>query len=265
MITRLPYRLSCAAALAAAQFFAAPVFVSAAAAQAAPRVKAKLVAFDGRQMTLELLTPFRPLPARPVAGNTSPPKDETLPDKAPLTVAVLPDTRYVVTETSSFAALKTGEYAGAAVTQSRDGRLTAKDVYIYADALRGSGEGRFRDGDEVRINGSVSALQDAGMTLHYRGALVSSAGAGRTVCEGRALPPALVSPLACTGDAVIAVPADTPVSTLAIGDKSLLVPGALLSVSLAKNEAGESVTPGVVVEKAAGPPAGTPEKPQSSR
>ena len=98
-----------------------------------------------------------------------------------------------------------GDYAGAAVTVGRNGVMRASDVYLYPPALRGSGEGRFPDADRVIINGTVSAVQftsaddhnDGTMTIHYRGAVLNSVAPGKTVCEGRASPPAYASPLAC--------------------------------------------------------------------
>jgi hypothetical protein len=246
----------CAAVCAAAQFFAVPV-----QAQAVPRLKGTIVSFDGQVLTLK--------PAPDPAAKPKP--DGPAPD-APLAVTVLPETRYVVSQAGSFADLQAGRYAGAVVTERRGGRLTAQEVYLYDDALRGSGEGRFAEAGKLHINGAVSAVkftsaedQSGGtMTLHYRGAVMNSAGRGKTVCEGRAAPPALMSALACAADAVIEVPPATPVSALTVGDQTLLAPGATVTVALAKTPDGKQVTPGVIVEK---PPVGkspdTVEKPQS--
>src|SRR5690349_6689660 len=102
---------------AAAQSFAAEPVV---------RVKAKLTAFDGQVMTLQ------PAPGAKPGESFS--------------VSVLPDTRYVRSDKVSFDTIKRGDYGGAAVSQGRDGRLKALDVYSYAQALRGTGEGRFAEG-----------------------------------------------------------------------------------------------------------------------
>jgi hypothetical protein len=238
------FLIACAAVVAAVQCFAAEPVV---------RVKAKLTAFDGQVMTLE------PLPASAADQTT------------PLTVGVLPGTRYVGSNRTVFGTIKRGDYAGAAVTEGRGGTLRAQEVYLYAEALRGTGEGRFPEGSRIIINGAVSVVQttspqdqqDGTLTLHYRGAVLTGLGRGRTLCEGRASPPAYASPLACASDAVIEVLPGTPVSVLAVGDKSLLVPGSLVTVAMTKSDDGRNVAPGVVVEK---PPApGTVEKPQSNR
>jgi hypothetical protein len=241
--------IACAALFIAAQCLAvaAPVV----------RVKARLTAFDGQVMRLE------PLPSSPttpvtvgkghVADNKAAQADN--PDK-PFTVTVLPDTRYVASDRSSFAAIRPGDYAGAAVIES-DGKLLAQDVYLYAQALRGTGEGRFAEGGRLIVNGTVSGVkppqdkQDGNLTLHYRGALLTGLGQGRTLCEGRASPPAYASALACEGSAAITVSPGIPVSMLTVGDKSLLVPGSLVTVAMIKTNDDKNITPGVIVEKQA--------------
>jgi hypothetical protein len=85
--------------------------------------------------------------------------------------------------------------------------------------------------------------------------MLSGLGRGKTLCEGRASPPAYASALACQGDAVIQVSAATPVSALTPGDKSLLVPGRLVTVAMTKTPDNKDVTLGVIVEKSmANPP-----------
>jgi hypothetical protein len=247
----LRFLLACAAVFTAAQCVTA-------SAQPVMRVKARLTGFDGQVMSLE---PLPPSPKdRAAAEGAAKPAE-------PFTVSVLPGTRYVGSDKVLFAAIKPGDYAGAAVTEGRGGTLRAQEVYLYAEALRGSGEGRFPEGGRLIVNGTVSAVQpttpenkqDGTLTLHYRGALLTGLGRGRTLCEGRASPPAYASPLACAADATIEVLPGTPVSALTVGDKSLLVPGSLVTVAMTKTEDGKNLAPGVVVEKL------TPvEKPQSS-
>jgi hypothetical protein len=247
--------ISCAAVVAAAQVFAAPAL-----AQAIPRLKGTVVSFDGQVLILK---------PSPDSAQSKPAADAP-PQDAALTVAVLPETKYVSSQAGAFAALRAGGYVGAAVTERRNGRLTAQEVYLYDDALRGSGEGRFAEAGRLHVNGTLSAVkftssedQSGGtMTVHYRGAVMNSAGQGRTVCEGRAAPPALMSALACAADATIEVSSGTPVSALTMGDSALLVPGVTVTVALAKTPDGKQVTPGVIVEQPVAAPAPV-EKPQS--
>jgi len=222
------------------------------------RVKAKLSAFDGTVMQLESL------PAKDAKGGED------------FSVSVTPQTRYVGSTASTFAAIKTGDYVGAAVTERR-GSLSAQEVYLYGDPLRGTGEGRFPEGERLMVNGTVTEVKptasedknDGSLTLHYRGALMSSAGPNRTVCEGRASPPAYASALACQADAVIAVKPGTKVSALSVGGKDLLKPGVVVTVAMTKAEDGKkNIGVGVVVEPPEPAPEaaknGTVEKPQSS-
>jgi hypothetical protein len=214
----------CAAALVTAPLAAQPV----------TRIKATLVGFDGKVMTLQ-----------------------TGPNDKPLTVTLTPETRFVQSERSDFGALTVGAYAGAAVSERPGGWLRAQDVYLYAEPLRGTGEGRFPDKDRLMVNGTVSKIEpsapqdthDGTLTLHYRGAVLSQAGKGRTVCEGRANPAAYSSPLGCSADAVIQVLPGTPVSALTMGDVRLLVPGVTITVSMVQLADGKAIAPGVVVEK----------------
>ena len=251
--------ISCAAVLAAAQF------VSAVRAEPVTRLKARLTGFDGAVMTLV------PLPAKDAAA---PPGG-----KAPapsLTVTLLPETRIVASGPSGFADIKPGDYVGATVTEARGGRLKAQDVYRYAEPLRGTGEGRFTDNGRLLVNGTVTKAQptapqdtaDGILTLHYRGAVLSPAGARekvRTVCEGRATPAPFASALACAADAVVEVLPGTPVTALTVGDRNLLVPGSIVTVSITKLS-DRNVAPGVIVEKDAPRPipnAAPLEKPQT--
>jgi len=242
---------------------AAPFFDGAALAQAVPRIKAKIVSVDGDVLTLQPATPPQP-PAAPVsrtksgtAAATTPAPEPDKPANGPLTVAVLPNTRYVATATASFGVIKVGDYVGAVVGERSGGQLRAQEVFIYAEALRGTGEGRFSDNGRLLVNGAVSAIQPVSekdttggtLTVHYRGAVITTAAPGRTLCEGRAAPPALMSALACAADAAIEVPSATPVSAVTVGDRSLLVPGAMVSIAIAKTADGRQVTPGVTVEK----------------
>ena len=245
--------LSCAAAVAAAQCLSV-------SAQPVTRQKARLTAFDGQVMTLEPLAPSLPLaapgkPPQPASANSS-----------PLTVSVTPATRYVDSGRALLSDIKPGDYAGAALSPPSGDDLRAQEVFLYAEALRGTGEGRFPEADRLIINGTVSAVkpapdtrQNGALTIHYRGSVLTGLGRGKTVCEGRASPPAYASALACEGDAVIEVPPGTPVSSLSEGDKRLLVPGSMVTVAITTGADGKNTTPGVVVERPAPAPVEKPK------
>jgi hypothetical protein len=201
----------------------------AASAQVLPRIKAKVVSFDGTTLVVA------PLPAGS-GGDAKP--GETM------RFTVLPETRYVATGKAALTDIKVGDFAGAAVRAGSGGRLKAEEIFLYPEALRGTGEGRFTEKGRLMINGTVSAVAPAQLTLHYRGLAPNG-----KLCEGRAPPPAIASRLTCTGDAVISAGDSVPVTALTVGDASMVVPDAVVTVSVAKNSEGAKVTPGLIVEK----------------
>lgn len=224
----------------------------AASAQVLPRIKAKVVSFDGTTLTVMPLAgastpppPSRPANAKPgITHGGTPDAGTAAPGTAPMTFAVLPDTRYVGTEKAAFTDIKVGDFAGAAVHAGTGGRLRADEVFLYPDALRGTGEGRLSESGQLVVNGTVSDVKPGLLTLHYRGLTWNG-----KICEGRAPPPAFASRLACAGDAFITVDDGVPVTKLAPGDASLVVPDAIVTVSVARNRDGVNVTPGLIVEK----------------
>jgi len=226
-----------AALCAAAPLFSAPLsceLVSCAFAQPVPRIKAKVLGFDGKVLRLD------PLPGNP-AGNAP----AGLPASGqPINVSVLPQTRYAIAVPATLSDLKQGGYAGAAASDN-NGRLTAQEVFLYPPGLAGTGEGRFTEGDRTMVNGTVTQASTSGFTLSYRGAAESGG-----VCTGRASPPVIASPLSCTGTAAIAVPEGTPVMALSMGNAGNVSPGVMATVSLARDPQGEYVTPGLVIQKA---------------
>jgi hypothetical protein len=188
-----------------------------------------VVSFDGTTLVVA------PFPAGP-GGEAKP--GETM------RFTVLPDTRYVATRKAALTDIKIGDFAGAAVRAGSGDRLRAEEIFLYPDALRGTGEGRFTEKGRLMINGTVSAVAPGRLTLHYRGLAPNG-----KLCEGRAPPPAIASRLTCTGDAVVGAGDSVPVTALTVGDASMVVPDAVVTVSVAKNGEGGKVTPGLIVEK----------------
>ena len=204
-------------------------------------------------------------PPSPSSTSGKPPLPASA-NSSPVTVSVTPATRYVGSNKALLSDIKPGDYAGAALSPPSGDHLRAQEVFLYAEALRGTGQGRFPEADRLIINGTVSAVkpapdgrQDGALTLHYHGSVLTGLGRGKTACEGRASPPAYASALACEGDAVIEVPPGTSVSSLSEGDKRLLVPGSTLTVAIFTGADGKNTTPGVVVEKPAFAPVEKPK------
>ncbi len=193
--------------------------VPAAAQAPPPRVKGKIVDFDG--LTFHLA---------PEKG-------------APLAIRLQAKTQFMTMSKRTLAAVTPGAYLGATVTAA-DGSLTAEEVHLYPDPMRGSSEGRIaQGGNRFVITGTVSAIAAGSFTLSYRGARMTNG-----VCDGRAAP-ASASPAACTGEDVIKVPAGAAVTALTSADRKLLVPGTIATVTVETDANGNRSTPGLILEK----------------
>jgi hypothetical protein len=209
-------------------------FSGAAGAQAVPRVKAVVVSFDGNNLTV--------MPDG---------------DKQSLKVGVRPATRILQEQQKTLADIQGGDFIGATLTKTPSGALNAQEVHIFPTALKGSGEGFYAaspGSSRFILNGTVTQSAAPLLMLKFRGA--SGDGAK---CTGRAP----VNPLnGCQGNATIAVAPTVPVIALVAGGKNLLVPGAVVAMSVMAGPNGRPVTPGLTVESVATPPVPLPATPR---
>lgn len=189
-----------------------------ATAQPLPRIKGKVLDFDG--LTFHLETE----------------KGEKL------AVRLQAGTQFMTLAKRSAAALKPGAYAGATATDA-DGILSAEEVHLYPEPMRGSSEGRIGLGQgHVVISGTVKAAAAGSLTLSYRGnAMVDG------VCQGRADPQGAAP--GCTADAVIHLPPETTIAALTPTDRRQLAPGAIATVTVQTDAKGVRSTPGLILEK----------------
>ena len=118
----------------------------------------------------------------------------------------------------SLADIKPGEFVGSAAMRGRDGLLHAQEVHIFPEALRGTGEGHrpMDQPEQTMTNATVDGVADAsdGRTLHLR-------------YPG--------------GEQTVQVGPDVRVVGLVAGDRSLLVPGAAVTVRAVPG-AGDTLT-----------------------
>jgi hypothetical protein len=109
--------------------------------------------------------------------------------------------------------IKPGSYVGTAAMPQPDGTQRAREVLVFPEAARGTGEGHFPwdlEPQSTMTNATVADMAAAPsnvrggqrMRLSYKG-----------------------------GEKVVVVPADVPVVTFRPGDESLLVPGARVLVN----------------------------------
>lgn len=126
-------------------------------------------------------------------------------------------------------AIQPGVFVGTATMPQPDGTLTALEVLVFPEAMRGSGEGHYAwdlKPGSMMTNATVAevaATSQAGtrqMTLKYKG-----------------------------GEQTIVVPADAPIVTFEPGDKSLLIPGAHILLTAAKQPNGSLTATRVLVGK----------------
>ena len=206
-------------ATAAAFLIATPAF-----AQGVPRIKAAIQSFDGQTLT--------------VTSGTGKNVQTTA-------VEVLPTTRILREEKRPQTDIVVGNYIGATVTSSRDGVLHAQEIHIFPEELHGTSEGIFAAGtDRSMIDAKVTAIAAGSVSVIYRG----SGAADGPACTGRA--PRVGG---CQGSVTLVVAGSVPVTALLPGDKSLLVPGAVVTASVMAGGDGKMVTPGLTVESAPPP------------
>ena len=115
---------------------------------------------------------------------------------------------------------------GSAAVRGRDGALHAQEVHIFPETLRGTGEGHrpMDQPEQTMTNATVDGIADAptGRTLHLRYA---------------------------GGEQTIEVGPDVRVVGLIPGDRSLLVPGAAVTVRAVPGPGGTLTAVSVSAEK----------------
>jgi hypothetical protein len=217
------------AAPALADTAAVPAAATAAApAPAAQRIKGTIEAFDPVGRTLSI-----------VSG------------KKDVSVALAPNLRVITNQRRKVADIKAGDFIGAAALKSADGKLRAQQINVFPEELRGMGEGQYPMGDassnRLMTNATVAevtsvAANNGTLKVSYHGA---SAGADGS-CSGHAN---AAGGAGCTGDAEIVVAPGIPVIALMLGDESLLVPGAAVSVIATPSADGTLQATRLTVEK----------------
>jgi len=123
--------------------------------------------------------------------------------------------------------VKAGQYVGAATLPDADGKLVAKEVLVFPEAMRGSGEGHY-DWDllpgssmtNANVDTVVSANSGRELKLSYKG-----------------------------GSKTVTVPADAPVVTFTGATRADVVQGKRVFVIAKAAAPGQYVAQRVVVEK----------------
>ncbi len=209
-----------------------------AAAQAIPRIKARILSFDGKVMTVTSGT----------VGQS-------------LTIGLIPSTHLMYEAKQDLAAIKPGDYAGATLVKA-GAKWQATEIHLLPASLQGVGEGLYpvpSAPDQRIATGTVNSNEAGTLTIGFRG----SVGSDGPTCTGRAPRQG-----GCKGQ--LSFTADPKAAIVAIreGDKSILVPGKVAAISVVSGSDGHLVTPGLTIENETGgevvelPP---PPKPGAAR
>jgi len=193
-----------------------------AVAQEVPRIKAHIISFDGKTITVTSGT----------AGQT-------------LSVGLMPTTRLMYETKADPASIKPGDYLGA--TLSRSGKSwQADEVHLLPESLKGAGEGLYplpSNADDRLITGAVDKNEAGQLSVSFRG----SVGSDGPTCTGRAPRDG-----GCKGELSFAVTPKTALVAIIPGDKSILVAGKVAAISVIAGADGHLVTPGLTIENETG-------------
>lgn len=201
---------------------ASGLFAQSAAAQEIPRIKARILSFDGKVLTVSSGT----------AGQS-------------LAIGLIPATHLMYEEKQDLAAIKPGNYAGATLIKA-GAKWQAKEIHLLPPPLQGAGEGLYPlpSAPEERIATGAVESNDAGaLTLSFRG----SVGSDGPTCMGRAPRQG-----GCKGEVSFTADARATVIAIREGDKSILVPGKVAAISVVAGPDGRLVTPGLTIENETG-------------
>jgi hypothetical protein len=141
----------------------------------------------------------------------------------PVSIILPAGLKILASAKKSVADIKAGDFVAATSAKGADGKLSAKDIHILPESMRGVAEGhRDMDANTTMTNATVSGIagaqQGGNLTLKYK-----------------------------DGTTEIAVSPDTPVSTLVPASDAQLKPGAAIS-AIASQQAGGLVASFVSVQ-----------------
>jgi len=186
--------------------------------------------------------------SRPIAGDivSVTPSALTLRTASGTTTAKLPaEVRVTARTAADWSAIAQGSYVGTTAVPQPDGTLLAKEVHIFTEAQRGTGEGHYpmaNPGDTMtnatvsRMSGGTSAPRDT-MTNATVAAEAQGGGAHRLTLTYKG------------GEQTVVVPDGVPLLRSEPGDRSLLVPGAHVVVYAKSDSDGNLLVERVSVGK----------------
>lgn len=191
-------------------------------AQEVPRIKARILGFDGKVLRVTSGTPGQSL-----------------------SIGLLPTTRLMHEEKTDAAALRPGAYLGATIVK-KDGKWRAREMYLMPAELKGSGEGFYplpsAPGRKI-VTGTLTKNNAGLFTVAFRG----SVGQDGPTCTGRAPQQG-----GCKGEVGFAAAPNALVVALVPATKAMLKVGKVVAVSVVAGPNGHLVTPGLTIEDETG-------------
>lgn len=142
------------------------------------------------------------------------------------TVLIPPTVKVTALENRKLSDIKAGDYVGSAAVQGTDGKLHAQEVHIFAETMRGAGEGHrpMSGASRSMTNATVTTViadpQGQTLRLTYKG-----------------------------GEQDIEVGPEARIVAIVPGDRALLKSGAAVSVFVSKDADGSLSARGVQAEK----------------
>ncbi len=186
-------------------------------------------------------------------------------DDATMRITVRPATRVMEQAVKSFSDIQVGDFIGATLVKNSMGVLTAQEVHIFPKSMTGSGEGIYPVADgapTMVLGGTVGQISKGRIGVKFRAATGDGPYNGGKGCNGRAP----VDPLGgCQGNIIISVPDSAPITALVDADKTHVIPGAVLALSLMSGPDGKPVTPGFTIQSIPTPGDAAAPKPAQSR
>ncbi|MFI5412105.1 hypothetical protein [Kaistia sp. UC242_56] len=142
------------------------------------------------------------------------------------TVLIPPTVKVTALENRKLSDIKAGDYVGSAAVQGTDGKLHAQEVHIFAENMRGAGEGHrpmsgpSRSMTNATVTTVIADPQGQTLRLTYKG-----------------------------GEQDIEVGPEARIVAIVPGDRALLKPGAAVSVFVTKDADGSLSARAVQAEK----------------
>jgi hypothetical protein len=130
---------------------------------------------------------------------------------------------------SDLAKIGQGDFLGTTAVPQPDGTLKASEVHVFAESMRGTGEGH-RPMDNLPGSTMTNATVTAIAGEKSPGNTMTNATVSKITAQDRSRRMTLAYK---GGEKVVVVPEGTPVTRIEPGDRSMLVPGAKVAVTAA--------------------------------